>query len=366
MPGAVNTEMRELGDSRVHVDVEVASDALEREVQGAAKTLGRDLKIPGFRAGHVPAEVVLQRVGRDAVLDEAVRRALPGWYEEAVANAGVAVVGGPRLDLPELPDRGSPLQFSIEVGVRPEAKLGEYKGLEVGRREADVPAEAIDAELERLREAAASLENVDRPAQRGDFVVIDFTGKVEDAEFEGGEARGYPLELGSGRVVEGFEEGLEGARPGEERTVNVTLPADYRADELAGKDAEFEVSVKEVKEKRLPELGDDFAADAGGFDTLDELRSDVEQKLREVREREVEAEFREGVVDAAAEAAKIDIPRELVHAQAQEMWHATRRRLERQGIPADRYFEIAGQSEEESVPEAEPDGERAVRRDAAP
>ena len=364
MPGAVNTEMRELGDSRVHVDVEVASDALEREVQGAAKTLGRDLKIPGFRAGHVPAEVVLQRVGRDAVLDEAVRRALPGWYEEAVANAGIAVVGDPRLDLPELPDRGSPLQFSIEVGVRPEAQLGEYKGLEVGRREADVPAEAIDAELERLREAAASLENVDRPAQRGDFVVIDFTGKVEDEEFEGGEARGYPLELGSGRLVEGFEEGLEGARPGEERTVNVTFPADYRADELAGKDAEFEVSVKEVKEKRLPELDDDFAADAGGIDTLDELRSDVEQKLREVREREIEAEFREAVVDAAADAAKIDVPHELVHAKAHEMWHATRGRLERQGIPADRYFEIAGKSEEEIVTDAEPDAERALKRES--
>src|SRR5207302_10912475 len=145
MPGAVGTEMRELGDSRVHVDVEVASDALEREVQGAAKTLGRDLKIPGFRAGHVPAEVVLQRVGRDAVLDEAVRRALPGWYEEAVADAGIVAVGDPRLDLTELPDPGSPLQFSIEVGVRPTAKLGKYQGLEVGRREPEVPPEAVDA-----------------------------------------------------------------------------------------------------------------------------------------------------------------------------------------------------------------------------
>src|SRR2546423_710316 len=149
MPGAVTTEMRELGDSRVHVDVEVDSDALEQEVQSAAKNLGRDLKIPGFRKGHVPGEVVLQRVGREAVLDEAVRRALPGWYEEAVADAGIAVVGDPRLNLSELPDRGAPLQFSIEVGVRPEAKLGKYKGLEVGRREADVPAGDVDAELER-------------------------------------------------------------------------------------------------------------------------------------------------------------------------------------------------------------------------
>ncbi len=348
----------------MRVDVEVASDAIERELESAARTLGRDIKIPGFRKGHVPPEVVLRRIGRDAVLDEAVRRALPGWYEEAVADAGIAVVGDPSLDLSELPDRGAPLQFSIEVGIRPEAELGEYKGLEVGRREAEVPAEDVDAELERLREAAASLENVDRPAGRGDFVVIDFTGAVDGDPFEGGEARGYLLELGSGRLVEGFEEQLEGVSPGEERAVSVRFPDDYRAEELAGKDASFDVSVKEVKEKRLPELDDDFAADAGGFDTLDELRSDVESRLRHAREHEIDAEFREAVVDAAAGAAKIDIPRELVHAKAHEMWHATRRRLERQGIPADRYFQIAGKTEEEIVTEAEPDAERALRRES--
>ena len=364
MPGQVTTATRELGDSRVHVDVEVAPEAIEHEVESAARTLGRELKIPGFRKGKVPAEVVLRRVGRDAVLDEAVRRALPGWYEQAVADAGIVAVGDPRLDLTELPDPGSPLQFSIEVGVRPKAKLGKYQGLEVGRREPEVPPEAVDAELERLREAAASLENVDRPAERGDFVVIDFTGTVDGEPFEGGEARGYLLELGSGRLVEGFEEGLDGVRPGEERTVNLTFPADYRAEELAGRDAEFAVTVKEVKEKRLPELNDDFAADAGGFDTLDELRSDIESKLREAREREIEAEFREAVVDAAADGAKIDVPRELVHAKAHEMWHTTSRRLERQGIPADRYLQLTGKSEEEIVTEAEPDAERALRRES--
>src|SRR5438477_2448944 len=160
MPGGVTTATRELGDSRVRVEVEVASEALEHELGSAARSIGRDLKIPGFRKGKVPAEVVLRRVGRDAVLDEAVRRALPGWYEQAVADAGIVAVGDPRLDLTELPDPGSPLQFSIEVGVRPKAKLGKYQGLEVGRREPEVPPEAVDAELERLREAAASLENV--------------------------------------------------------------------------------------------------------------------------------------------------------------------------------------------------------------
>jgi trigger factor len=364
MPGQVTTATRELGDSRVRVEVEVASEALERELGSAARSIGRDLKIPGFRKGKVPPEVVLQRVGRDAVLDEAVRRALPGWYEQAVSDAGIAAVGDPHLDLAELPEKGSPLQFTIEVAVRPKAKLAKYKGLEVGRREPSATPGEIEGELERLRDSVASLENVDRPAAKGAFVVIDFTGTIDGEPFEGGEARGYLLELGSGRLVEGFEEQLEGASPGDDREVRVTFPEDYRAEGLAGKEAAFQVSVREVKAKRLPDLDDDFATEAAGFDTLDELRGDIEEKLRSAREHEIEAEFREAVVDAAADAAKIELSHDLVHAKAHEMWAGTRRRLEQQGIPPDRYLEIAGKTEEELVKEAEPDAERALRRES--
>src|SRR3954451_1142069 len=174
MPSDVKTKTTELDDSRVRVEVEVEPEAVDRALRTAATDLGRDLKIPGFRKGKVPPQVVLQRVGRDAVLDEAVRKALPDWYEEALGEAGVTPVGEPNLDLQELPEKGSPLAFTIEVGVRPPAKLGDYKGLEVGRREPDVKPETVDEEVERLREASASLENVDRPAQKGDFTVLDF------------------------------------------------------------------------------------------------------------------------------------------------------------------------------------------------
>jgi trigger factor len=364
MPAQVTTDTKDLGDSRVRVDVEVAPDAVEQEVGSAARTIGRDLKIPGFRKGKVPAEVVMQRVGREAVLDEAVRRGLPGWYEQAVADARLATVGDPQLDLPELPEKGSPLQFTIEVAVRPKAEVGQYKGLEVGRREPEASTEEVDAELDRMRESAASLENVDRPAQSGDFVVIDFAGTIDGEPFEGGEARGYLLELGSGRLVEGFEEQLEGASAGDEREVRVTFPEDYRAEQLAAREAVFESSVKEVKEKRLPELDDEFAAETAGFDTLDELRADIDERLRHAREHEIEAEFREAVVDAAAAEAKIDLSHDLIHAKAHEMWATTRRRLERQGIPPDRYLEIAGKTEEELVHEAEPDAERALKRES--
>jgi trigger factor len=361
---ALTTSKKDLGDSRVRVDVEVAPEALERELETAAAALGRELKIPGFRKGKVPPAVVIRRVGRDAVLDEAVRRALPGWYEEAVSDAGIATVGDPQLDLAELPEQGSPLSFSIEVSVRPEAKLGDYKGLEVGRREATVPKEEVDAELERLRESVASLENVDRPAGDGDFVVLDFVGTVDDEPFEGGDARGYLLEIGSGRLVEGFENQVKGAKAGDEREVRVTFPEDYRAEHLAGKEAVFATTIKEVKEKKLPDLDDDFATEAAGFDTLDELRADIESKLREAHERAIDNEFREAVVDAAVAEAKIDVAKELVHAKAHEMWENTARRLQRQGLDPQQYLQFAGKGEHELIEEAEPEAETALKREA--
>jgi trigger factor len=364
MATALKTTVTELPESRVRVEAEVSPDEVQKRVDQAARTLGRDIRIPGFRKGKVPPQVVLQRVGREAVLDEAVRKALPDWYEEAIGEAGIATVGEPSLDLQELPEKGSPLAFTIEVGVRPHARLGDYKGLEVGRREPDVPAEAIDQEIERLRESAASLENVDRAAQKGDFVVLDFLGKVDGEPFEGGEARGYLLELGSSRLVEGFEEQLEGATAGDERQVVVTFPEDYRAENLAGKEATFECTVKEVKEKQLPELDDEFALEQGGFDTIDELRADIEQKLRESQERMIETEFREAVVDAAVAEATIDVPHELVHAKSHEMWHQTERRLRAQGLDPARYLQMTGKDAHDLIDEAEPEAERALKRES--
>jgi trigger factor len=364
MATQVKTKTSDLGDSRVRVEVEVEPGAVDKALTQAAATLGRDMKIPGFRKGKVPAQVVLQRVGRDAVLDEAVRSALPDWYEEAIGDAGLNTVGEPSLDLGELPDKGSPLEFSIEVGVRPTAALGEYKGLEVGRREPEVKDEDVDAEIEQLREKSAALENVEHPAKKGDFVVIDFVGKIDGEPFEGGEARGYLLELGSNRLVEGFEEQLEGATAGEDREVNVTFPEDYRAENLAGNDATFDVSVKEVKEKQLPELDDDFATEAGGFDSMDELREDIATRMREQHERMIDTEFREAVVDAAVAEAQIEVPHDLVHSKSHEMWHQTSRRLAAQGLDPARYLQMTGKDEEELVQEAEPEAERALKRES--
>jgi trigger factor len=361
---ALKTKTTEIGDSRVRLDVEVPSDALERELQSAAAELGREMRVPGFRAGRVPPQVVIQQVGREAVLDEAVRRGLPAWYEEALANAGITTVGDPKVDLSDLPEKGSPLAFTIEVGVVPPAKLGDYRGVEVGRREPSVDPDEVQTELERLRESLASLETVEREAADGDFVVIDFAGTVEGEPFEGGEARGHVIELGSGRLVPGFEEQLRGVRAGERREVKVTFPDDYPAEHLAGKDAVFAVEAKEVKDKRLPDLDDDFAIEAGGYDSLDELRAEIEERLGQAEERAIEREFREAAVDAVVAKARVEVPHELVHSKAHEMWHRAARRLAAQGVDPRRYLELAGKDEEELVTESEPDAELALKREA--
>jgi trigger factor len=364
MAAAVKTNITELPDSRVRVEVEVPTEALERELNSAASELGREMRVPGFRSGKVPPEVVLRQVGREAVLDEAVRRGLPGWYEQALAEAGIQTVGDPQVDLSDLPEKGAPLAFTIEIGVVPPAQLGEYKGVEVGRREPNVDDQEVQAELERLRESHASLETVDRAAGEGDFVVMDYAGSLDEEPFEGGEGRGQVVELGSGRLIPGFEEQLKGASAGEERTVELTFPDDYPAEQLAGQDASFAVQVKEVKEKRLPELDDDFAVEAGGYDSLDELRTEIESRIAQAEERAIEAEFREAAVDAVVDDAKIQVPKDLVHSKAHEMWHRTARRLAAQGMNPEQYLAMTGKDEEEIVVESEPEAETALKREA--
>ena len=364
MPAGVKTNTTELPDSRVRVEVEVPTEALERELKTAASQLGREMRVPGFRSGKVPAEVVLQQVGREAVLDEAVRRGLPGWYEEALADAGIQTVGDPQVDLSDLPEKGGSLAFTIEVGVVPPAQLGDYKGVEVGRREPKVDDQEVEAEVERIRESLASLETVDRPAGEGDFVVMDYAGSLDGTAFEGGEGRGQVVELGSGRLIPGFEEQLKGASAGESRTVELTFPDDYPAEQLAGQDASFTVEVKEVKEKKLPELDDDFAVEAGGYDSLDELRAEIESRIAQAEERAIEAEFREAAVDAVVAQANIVVPHELVHSKAHEMWHRTARRLQAQGIDPGQYLAMTGKEEEELVTESEPEAETALKREA--
>ncbi len=361
----MKTTVTELGDSRVRVDVAVPAADVEKRMDRAARDLAGEMKLPGFRKGKVPAALVIQRLGREAVVEQALRGALPEWYDEALRASEVRPVGDPKLDVGKLPGPGEELELSIEVGVRPEARLGTYRGLEVGRATPEVPDEAVQAELDRLREGFASLQPVDRPAAEGDLLSLDYRGTVEGEPFEGGEGRDQLVELGSGSLVEGFEEGLIGAGQGDERTIEVTFPDDYRATELAGKQATFEITVKEVREKELPELDDDFASDASEFETLDELQGEIRAKLGEALERRSDEEFRGAAVDAVVDAAEINVPADLAAARAEEQLDRFLHDLGHRGVDPEAFMRVQEGGREKMLESMSEDAERSLKREAA-
>jgi trigger factor len=360
----MKTSVTELGDSRIRIDVGIEPEVVQDRVDRAASQLARDMRMPGFRRGKVPPRLVIQRVGREAVLEQALRSSLPEWYERAMLEARITPVGDPKLDVPSLPDAGEELSFSIEISVRPRAQLGEYKGLEVGRSELEVPEEAVQAELDRLRDAFASLDPVDRAAAKGDLLLIDYSGTVDGEPFEGSDATDLMVELGGESLLAEFDQALAGASAGDDVRVEVRFPDDHRPQGLAGKQASFTVTVKEVRQKELPSLDDEFAAEASEFETLDELREEIRTRLADAIESRVEAEFREAAVDAAADAARIDLPSELVHARAHEMWERLERSLASSGATAEGYLRMQGKTREQAVTDLESDAERALRREA--
>lgn len=361
----METTLKELPSSRVEVEVEVAAADVEKATSRAARAMAKEMRMPGFRAGKAPTSLVIQRLGFGPVLQEAIREALPEWYELALFDSGVSAIGDPNIEMVSMPEsEGEPLKFKFEVGVRPAAKLGDYKGLEVGKEEKEVPDEVVDTEVERIREGFARLEQVDRAGAEGDSLLIDFEGFVDGSAFQGGAAEDYLLALGSGQLIEGFEEQLVGAEAGEEREVNVTFPEDYQAEHLAGEDAVFKVKIKEVREKVLPELDDDFASDASEFDTLEELRSDIREKVAAALGSRAEEDFRVAAIDAAVEAATVEVPAELATARATERWERMERQLAGRGMDPNAFLQMQGKSRDELIEETKPDAEKELKREA--
>lgn len=360
----MRTAVTELPESRVRVDVNIDPDAVARSMEGAAAAMGRELRIPGFRKGKVPPGLVVQRMGREAVLEQAVRESLGEWYERALGEARVTPVGDPKLDVGDLPGEGEELSFSIEVGVRPKATVKDYKGLEVGRASGEVPDDAIDAEVDRLREALASVSPVERESAKGDLVVIDYAGTVDGELFDGGEASDRMVEVGAGRLLEELDAALKGVAAGAELDVDVHFPDDYQAEELAGKAAKFAVTVKEVREKSLPELDDDFASDASEFDTLEELRAAIAERLGEVIQERTKSEFREAAIQAAADAATVDLPDEIVTARADEMLDRFLHQLSHRGVDPEAFLKMQENGREGMLAELREDAVKSLRREA--
>ncbi|HXR30726.1 MAG TPA: trigger factor [Solirubrobacterales bacterium] len=361
----MKTAVTELPESRARVEVEIPAEQVARGISRATRSLAREMRLPGFRKGKAPPSLVIQRLGYGAVLQEAIRESLPEWYEQGLLGSGISPVGDPSIEIVSTPEgEGESLGFKFEIGVRPPARLGEYRGLEVGREEPEPSEEIVDREIERIRGSFARLEPVERAAAEGDVLLIDFEGLLEGKAFEGGKASDYLLELGSGQLIEGFEEQLLGASGGEQRQVEVSFPEDYQAEQLAGQDAVFAVAVKEVREKVLPELDDDFASEASEFETLEELRADIGKRVGEALGERAEQDFRVAAVDAAVTAATVAVPAELVAARAEERWERVERQLAGRGMDPNAYLQMQGKTREELLEESMPDAERELQREA--
>jgi trigger factor len=351
---AVRTKVEELPESRVRLEVEVPEADVQHALEHAASDLAASLRIPGFRKGKAPIQVVAARVGREALWEEAVRSHLDGWFWNAAATSGVRPVANPEVDVGDgPPDEGESFRFTATVAVVPKPELADWTELEVGVPEAEVPEEVLDAELDRLREVGAELAPVaGRPAQPGDVAVIDMEGGDIGAT-----QRDYVVEVGSGRLVDEIEVALVGMSAGEAKGIDFEL-----ADE---QNATVTVTVKELKEKVLPPLDDDLARATSEFETLAELRSDIDARLREQLEGELELKLRQDAVDALVEGSTFDSLEPMVERRTAELATGFVRSLERRGIGLEAYLAMTGQTQEQIIGRLREEAEQALKRELA-
>ncbi len=340
---------------------EVDAEKFNEGLDAAFKKVVKTVSVPGFRKGKMPRGMFEKRFGVESLYQDAIDILLPEAYTNAIEEAGIEPVDRPEIDVEQV-EKGKALIFKATVTVKPEVKLGEYKGIEVEKVDTEVTEEDVNQELTSLQERHAELVVKETAAENGDSVVMDFEGFVDGEPFEGGQADNYSLELGSGQFIPGFEEQLVGTAAGEEKEVEVTFPEDYHAAELAGKKAVFKVKVHEVKGKELPELDDEFAKDADDeVETLDALKEKIKTRLEESKKHEAEHTVRDTVVEKAAENAEIDLPAIMIDNEVDRMLQEFEQRLQMQGMNLDLYFQFSGQDETALRDQMKEEAEKRVR-----
>ncbi|MBW3111816.1 MULTISPECIES: trigger factor [Bacillaceae] len=342
--------------------IEVEAAKVNEGLDAAFKKVVKQVNVPGFRKGKMPRGMFEKRFGVESLYQDALDFILPEAYAKAIEETGIDPIDRPEIDVEQM-EKGKDLIFTAKVQVKPEVKLGEYKGLEVEKMETEVTAEDVQAELTSLQEKQAELAvKEDGKAEEGDTVTMDFEGFVDGEAFEGGQAENYSLELGSGQFIPGFEEQLIGVASGEEKEVEVTFPEEYHAAELAGKPATFKVKVHEIKAKELPALDDEFAKDADEeVETLAELKEKIEKRLQESKKNEAETAVRETLVNKASDNAEVEIPEVMVTAEVDRMMQEFGQRLQMQGMNLDLYFQFSGQTEEDLRGQMTEDAGKRVR-----
>lgn len=341
----------------VEVDAQEVSEALDK----AFKKVVQKVNVPGFRKGKVPRKIFESRFGIESLYQDALDIILPKAYGEAIDQTGIEPVDRPEVDVEQM-ESGKNLIFKATVTVKPEVELGEYKGLEIPAKDFSVTDEQVQEELEKVRNRQAELIIIeDGEVQQGDTTVIDFEGFLGEEAFEGGKGENYPLEIGSGSFIPGFEEQLIGIKKGEEKTITVTFPEEYHSEDLAGKEANFKVKINEIKRKQLPELDDEFAKDVSEFETLEEYKADLRKKLEERAKQEEENYKKDTVIQKASENATIDIPQAMIETETEQMLRDFEQRLQMQGMNLELYYQFSGMGEENLKEQFKTDAEGRVR-----
>ncbi|MBE5877912.1 MAG: trigger factor [Lachnospiraceae bacterium] len=357
----MSLKVEKLEGNMAKLTIEASAEDFEKALESAFQKNKGKLSVPGFRKGKVPRKMVEQMYGKEVFYEDAANALIPYAYSKALEECEEEIVSQPKIDVVQV-EAGKPFIFTAEVALKPEVTLGKYKGVSVKKADLTVTDEEVDAALDRERESNARTITVeDRAVKDGDMTVLDFEGFVDGVAFEGGKGENYPLTIGSNSFIPGFEAQLVGAELNKEVEVNVTFPEDYHAAELAGKPAVFKCTIKEIKEKELPALDDEFASEVSEFDTLAEYKEDIKKNLVAKKEEAAKREKEDAVIEAIIADAKMDIPEAMIQTQQRQIVDDFAQRLQMQGLSIEQYFQFTGLTAEAFLEQAKPQAEKRIK-----
>lgn len=357
----MSVQVEKLEKNMAKLTIEVAPEELEKAIEGAYQKNKGKISIPGFRKGKVPRQMIERMYGKEVFYEDAVNALIPEAYEKAVDECEEEIVSSPKIEVAQV-EAGKPFIFTAEVALKPEVKLGKYKGVKVEKADTEVTDEEVDKEIDKERESnARNIDVTDRAVKDGDIVTLDFEGFVDGTAFEGGKGENYPLTIGSGTFIPGFEEQLVGAEIGKETEVNVTFPEDYQAEDLKGKAAVFKCTVKEIKEKELPTLDDEFASEVSEFETLAEYKADIRGRLEERKAKAAREAKEAAVIEEIIKDSDMEIPEAMIETQQRQMIDEFAQRIQMQGLTLEQYFQFTGASYDQMIEQVKPQAEKRIQ-----